>query len=407
MWNKYSNNSFAYHFRSALYHEGSNFTSRSYVVSLIEFLKALSLGILRGLILRTKTDGDIIISSAYGKWNQEIFKHTEIKVINAPWDIKRKGEYNYSISLVFLSLLIKHLLALRNIRVLNSNMFRIAVGIQHKLFEEYFTKINNIKLIIVPNDVGYLERLIIDLAKRNSIKTMILCHGIHTRFGRDVDTKTDYVATWSEHIKYGYIERGFEAQKVINIGHYFYGQNTANKIKVNGIKNVLVLTKALTGATSSDEVILEDKFLALDYIHDIVVLLKSLSIDVVLRCHPSENILWYRDHLNREDIKYSSENLSTLLGNTDLVIGPISTVILDSLNVGVPYLLHEPIINGKDIFGYELPYPLNGGVIEIPVSKNINELRDSFCESKFLTNEALPFLANKVNTLALKRLMND
>jgi hypothetical protein len=222
-----------------------------------------------------------------------------------------------------------------------------------------------------------------------------------------VDTKTDYIATWSEHIKYGYIERGFEAQKVINIGHYNYGQNTVNEIRVNGIKNVLVLTKALTGATSSDEVILEDKFLALDYIHEIVVLLKSLSIDVVLRCHPSENILWYRDHLNREDIKYSSENLSTLLGNADLVIGPISTVILDSLNAGVPYLLHEPIINGKDIFGYELPYPLNGGVIEIPVSKNIDELRDCFYKSKFLTNEALAILANKVNTLALQRLIND
>ena len=138
---------------------------------------------------------------------------------------------------------------------------------------------------------------------------------------------------------------------------------------------MLVLTKSIVGAHHSDGVILGDRANLILYLYSVEKILKSLGINCVrFRPHPSENENWYLKFINKDFYKFDNENLQKSIQNSSLIIGPTSTVFLESLYYGVNYVVYEPSINNIEITNCQLVSPFDGTDPKIPVAKTEDEL---------------------------------
>ena len=156
----------------------------------------------------------------------------------------------------------------------------------------------------------------------------------------------------------------------------------------------------------SNEIVLSDRGNCILYLGMVKKILKLNGINKArLRIHPSENPKWYIENIGCDFYELDSTNLSDSLLNSSLVIGPTSTVFLESIYNGVNYLVFEPTINDLDLINYHIVSPFDGSDKKIPVAKNENELDiilkekvkvDSSCFSDYIST---PFDLGFINKL--------
>ena len=95
---------------------------------------------------------------------------------------------------------------------------------------------------------------------------------------------------------------------------------------------------------------------------------------VRLRMHPSESCGWYRRFIDEKFFEPDRADLASSLAASSLVVGPTSTVFLESLLAGVNYLVYEPALKGLDVVNYPLVPPFDGTEPGIPAAYTDEEL---------------------------------
>jgi len=232
----------------------------------------------------------------------------------------------------------------------------------------------NISALIVPNDIAFFEYLNIQIFKQLMRPSFIFLHGLPCRYNIYDENQTDYLIVWGERIKEHYIQLGFNPKKLIVSGHPYYKSKRYVKLR-NNLDQVLVLTKSLEGAQHRDKVRLTDRGNLILYLYSIKNALKKRGVRFVrFRPHPSENPNWYFKFIDPDFFKLDTMNLSDSLKHSSLVIGPTSTVFLESIYHGVNYLVYEPTIHDIDLVGYNPVPPFDGFNKKVPVANSEKEL---------------------------------
>jgi len=233
--------------------------------------------------------------------------------------------------------------------------------------------------ILVQNEVGPNEQILIQLGKLNKIPIYLLQHGInwctneafqlmkhHGVMGYDVD----YQLVWGN-IDYNYRKKQkFDNKKIIKIGNPAFDSYS----KYNSTEKKYILL-ATSGPTQENIFHLSQNVIKnnIETIKKIAEIINSLNYDLKIKIHPSPDEfdpteIMKKINPNIEVIK--SGNISDLIKNSSLVIViDFSTVILDA------YLLKKPIISipvKNEKFGVPIAFSNNSCVIA-----NIENLESS------------------------------
>ena len=231
-----------------------------------------------------------------------------------------------------------------------------------------------LKSLFTASDLGFFENLSIQICKKLGIPSFVFLHGLPARYNGIDDHRSDYLIVWGEKIKQAYINAGKDPNKILVSGHPSYRQ-IAHRQLTFSLENVVVTTKTLRGAHHSDGVVLGDRANSILYLYAVEKILRKHGVtSAKFRPHPSENEQWYLKFINTKFYKFDNANLKQSIQNASLVIGPTSTVFLESLYYGVNYLVFEPGLNNNDILNCKLVPPFDGSDKKIPVAKDEAEL---------------------------------
>ena len=290
---------------------------------------------------------------------------------------KPKEQILTDIDLYQQTLKIKSYLTIGNFNDLISNAFQDYLMLFRDKLTKFYSKFD-IKALIVPYDVPFFENLHIKIFRDLDIPSFIFLHGLPGRYNLLDDNRSDYLIVWGELIKDFYISYGYKKDKIIVSGHPYYQNFKKKDLKFN-FKKILILSKSIPGAIQrgkKEEYF--DRSKSLLYLLKIKYILKKFNINNVrLRLHPSENPNWYKRYIDNDFFKIDGENLKNSLEKSSLVIGPSSTVLLESIYYGVNYVVFEPTNdNGNSIINEEIVPPFDGSVEGIPVAKNENQLEN-------------------------------
>jgi len=321
---------------------------------------------------KSLVEGDIILSNAYFTLNNELEK-IGYNVFCPSWKMSQDRNVLGDLDIFYLSEKIKSKFKHSHFNDLLTESFLSEVDRFEEKMTLFFQK-RKIKSLFVPNDISFFENLSIQVCKQLDIPSFIFLHGLPGRYNKIDENRSDYLIVWGEKIKENYIKTGMNPNKIFVSGHPYYKKLELHKLKYS-FGNVLVLTKSIVGAHHSDGVILGDRANLILYLYSVEKILKSLGINCVrFRPHPSENENWYLKFINKDFYKFDNENLQKSIQNSSLIIGPTSTVFLESLYYGVNYVVYEPSINNIEITNCQLVSPFDGTDPKIPVAKTEDEL---------------------------------
>jgi hypothetical protein len=379
--------------------------NRNTGIDLIKTYIKLLFALTRIVQKRKSTETDkIVLSNAYFSVNEELAK-LGYKVFYPCWQIGKDKNVLGSWDILVRIEKIKYKLKKSNFNELIKEEFTNEI----KAFEEkmtiFFQK-NKVKSLFVPNDESFFENLSILICKQIGIPSFVFLHGLPGRYNQLDENRSDYLIVWGEKIKENYIKSGINPDKIFISGHPYYKKLNYTPLKFS-FNNILVITKSLNGAHHSDGVILADRSNLLLYLFSIEKILIRFGVrSVRFRPHPSENANWYMKFINNDFYIIDKGNLPHSILNSTLIIGPTSTVFLESLYYGVNYLVYEPSLNNIDLINTLLVPPFDGSDSKIPVSKNEDELEymlqnkikvDPTCLKNYLTTPFdLSFVKNLI-----------
>jgi hypothetical protein len=316
-----------------------------------------------------------LISTAYFNLDLLIAKNG-INVYRPSWSIRNGQNIGSDLSLLKLTLSIK--------RLLNKSDFNYLISLDFKLKSDLFRlKLskwlirNKINAVIVANDVSFFDNTLIKVAKELNIPSYVFLHGLPARYNNIDDNRADFLLLWGEKLKDNYIKAGLSPHKLIVCGHPLYNNSKARvkNILRFGFSDILVLSKPLSGANHSDIDILSDRANSILYLLMIQnVLVKFQVKNVRLRLHPSESSSWYKMYLDSSFFIFDNCPIHNSLEKASLLIGPTSTVFLESIYFGVNYTIFEPSFNSLDILNNRIVSPFDGLDSNIPVANSEIEL---------------------------------
>lgn len=322
---------------------------------------------------RPKTSHEnIILTNAYFSVNEEL-KKKGYQVFCPIWQMSQDTNVLSSLDVFFKSEKIKFKLRYSNFNDLIKADFINEIAQFEDLLTQFFQE-RKIKALFVPNDMGFFENLSIHICKQIGIPSYIFLHGLPARYNHIDENRSDYLIVWGEKIKDNYIKVGINPNKIFISGHPYYKKQNKTELKFS-FENILVVTKSVKGAHHSDGVVLGDRANLILYLYSIEKILKRLGVKSVrFRPHPSENKSWYMKFINNDFFKFDGDNLQQSIQRSTLIIGPTSTVFLESLYYGVNYVVYEPSINNIDLVNCQPVPPFDGSDSKIPVSKDEAEL---------------------------------
>lgn len=323
---------------------------------IILLVKNIILYISRFYYLISKNEEKIIISNAYVSLNLDIYK-----TVAPPWSFSLKNKILSTYKLAKIVYEIKTILSKKNLSLLFSTSFENKI----KLYENEFSSLLNngtVKCIIVPNDLDFFENLSIKIAKKNNVPTFVYLHGLPARYNLIDDNRADYLIVWGKGIKQAYIDHGVLPNKILTIKHPVYSDFNYTKL-TSSIDDVLVLTKAIAGTpSSSDKLFFGDRSKSLLYLEKLKIILKELGVKHArLRLHPSESKDFYKKNLIDNFYVFDQNDKIGSLKYSTLVVGPTSTMVLDTIKAGVNYILFDPKVDNKLLDNSdELVFPFDG-----------------------------------------------
>ena len=239
--------------------------------------------------------------------------------------------------------------------------------------KDYYRRVG-IAALVLPSDLPVFDRMAIKIFKELSRPSFISIHGLPGRYNRLDDNRTDHLLVWGGKIKEFYVCAGIQPEKIHVTGHPNYKTVTAGEPRF-ALDDVLVISKPMGGSQYCVEEILSDRGNQVLYLYAVRKALEKAGVKRArLRVHPSESARWYSRFVGEDFFTPDSEPLPASLARSSLVIGPTSTVFLESLLAGVNYLIYEPAADGRDLVGYSLVPPFDGTERGIPVAQTAEKL---------------------------------
>lgn len=326
------------------------------------------------LTKRSKANNKRIVSNAYFSTNNELEKQNVniLRPIHQPVkNVALVGNYQ----------LYKQFKRVEKIRkdgsffyLINNEALRTIETFQYQLTNWY--RIADISSLIIPNDISFFELLNIRIFKELKRPSFIFLHGLPCRYNYLDENQANYLVVWGESIKDHYVNVGFNPDKIFISGHPYYKKLQSFNLR-NSLDNVLILTKSVEGSQHRDKVRLGDRGNLILYLYSIKNVLQKRGVKKVrFRPHPSENPEWYLRFIDPTFFKLDTLKISDSLVQSTLVIGPTSTVFLESIYYGVNYLVYEPTINDIDLVSFNPAPPFDGSNYKVPVAKNEQDLID-------------------------------
>jgi hypothetical protein len=344
----------------------------------------------------------VIISNAYFNFNDKLSK-PGFTVIQPPWANRSDLSY-YDAGIVNLCIKIKSLFEFADFNYLISKEFIQLLEKFSNLFKSFITK-EKIAALIVPNDENFFANISVKIFKELGLPTFIFLHGLPARYNTIDEHRSDYLVVWGKKMKEIYMRKGMAENKIFISGHPKYQKGIKKSIEFS-LNNILVLTKTIVGSPHSSGMILSDRGNLIVYLLSIQKVLKQCNVkNVRLRPHPSENINWYMQFLDKDFFVPDTDNLSQSLSKTSLVIGPVSSVFLEALYYKVNYLVYEPSTNNINILNHTIEPPFDESDERIPVAYNeetlFRFLKGKKCADADLLSDYLqtPFDVSFINQL--------
>lgn len=325
------------------------------------------------LLKKTRTDRDKILSNAYFTINDEL-SNLGYNCLCPPWWISINSELLFSPQYYQKSMnLCEKFETSSFFELLGSALYNeISSFIQ---FSESFYNSQDIRALIVPNDLTPFERISINVFKQIRKPSFIFLHGLPGRYNMLDEGRTDYLIVWGEKIKENYIKAGHNPDRILISGHPYYKKLSKNKIRYS-FDNILIITQSISGAQHCDRVVLSDKGNILLYLYSIQRILLSLGVKSVrFRPHPSENSLWYLKYIDNAFFHLDKDPLNISLQKSSLVIGPTSTVLLEAIYAGVHYQIYEPLNGEYSLNNNKIVPPFDGSDKRIPVANDEDSLK--------------------------------
>jgi hypothetical protein len=321
-----------------------------------------------------------ILSSAVSNWNDNIRK-SNFCVENPPWAVRRDLKIGFSLKLYLMSKNITRKLRYSNFNYLISDEFFKIIDNYYLIFK-IFCETNSYDALIISQYNSFFEKIAINIFKGLNKPVLFWHHGgIPANYNKEHQERADYFILMGEKQINDYVKMGYDQSKFIAAGHPIYNEKPVN-FKF-GVSNILVITKAVAGYNPLETLSSEHRENSLLYLYSVQRVLEKHGVKkVVLRCHPSENHEWYSKYIDTSFFIVDTKELSSSINDSTLVIGPISTTIIDSLYHGVNYVVYEPIINNKTIIGTSVTPPLDGTDFRFPVAHSEDELEKFLLERK-------------------------
>lgn len=329
-----------------------------------------------------------IISNAYFSMNDEL-RNMHYFVMTPPWGYSRDSFTIPSIKLLRCYYNFSYCVEKATYAELLSEEFLHKYLLFKTLYKEIIIKLR-ISCFCLPSDMNVWDRITIRIAKELKIPTFLFLHGLPGRYNALDESRTDYFIVWGKKIKHNYINCGHSADKIFVSGHPLYKDMIKNKLR-NSLQNVLVITHSMGQSQTAVDVVLSDRGNCILYLYMIENVLKKLGVnEAYFRPHPSENGYWYNKYIDTSFYKLDNETISTSFSKRTLIIGPTSTVFLESFFYGVNYIIFEPSINNIDLLNYPLAPPFDGCEKDVIVTKTEDELyqvlNDNSIQSKDFIN---------------------
>jgi hypothetical protein len=301
------------------------------------------------------------------------FKNTGLEIGSTPWQIKFGTSPIYNYTLYRQTRNLQKKLAFSNSNQLTNDSFFAEIEKYEMSLKKYIID-NKIQAIFLPHTIGFFEKLVVNIFKELGRPTFLFIHGL-PYYWKTTDNRADYFVVWGPAIKKNYIDSGYAENKIIVSGHPLYKLSEHNNLKFN-LENVLIITKSMNGIPFYDEYTLRDRSNCIVYMNMIQFVLKSLGVSKArFRPHPSENVDWYLKFIDKDFFTIDTNKLSASLNLSTVVIGPTSTVFLESLLLGINYVVFEPTLaNGYTFDNCKAVKPFDGTDSRLPCAKNIDEL---------------------------------
>ncbi len=316
-----------------------------------------------------------VVSNAYFNINTYL-KNVGYKVMLPPW---KTGRLTTT--------------AMQTIRMIDDSDFNVLISdvfIKRVLdlkdeLREFYSK-NKTPFVILSNGVTPVNRLTIEACKEIGIKTSIYLHGFPAYYDPIENLSADYLFVWGEKIKTNYEQYSHNSNIVVT-GHplfssFIFEDNHSNN-------DIVVLSRSINGVPwASSGHVVQDRGVCIQHIYIVEEVLKRNGYSkAILRLHPSENPQWYKKYIDPDFYTIDTHNLETTLKTAKFVVGPISTVILNTVLNKIPYY---PFIIGPSYNSYveEVPPPFREED-GLPISYTGGELLKRIQQSEYLTKEHL------------------
>ena len=196
-------------------------------------------------------------------------------------------------------------------------------------------------VVLLPTDASPLQGLLVSLARLSDVPSVLVAHGLPMDYHHPLsDTTTSHYVVWGPEQKRLHMLLNTEARQVVEVlgNPYFdrYAVPNASGAPAR-IKKVLVLSSGLDEfsmlASSSDPE---------RYATTVVPAILSVpGWDVTLKLHPSESLEYYQgllaDHKGKFDL-VRDRPIVPCLREADLIVGPMTTVIMEAMLLGKPVL---------------------------------------------------------------------
>jgi len=247
---------------------------------------------------------------------------------------------------------------------------------QDHLLKQYQQQ--DFRALFLYTDQYFYSKYSIDIFKKMNRPSFVFTHGMPGLYSLEVDNRADYLMVWSEKIKSNYLNAGFEASKVKVIGHPLYKKLDKEKSLRSDLSDVLVIpiSSVTWHQQSYNNIVVSDASTVVLYLYQVQKVLRRLGVKRArYRPHPSINKDWVVPFIDPGFYVLDTEPLSTSLNRSSLLIGSVSTVLLESLMHGVNYIAYDPKDdNGFNMGGYLAVPPFDGSEDKLLMANDEDEL---------------------------------